>query len=104
MAISTNALLAWAPVVRVDPIAEPESFTLPGANGRPLAGLMTFLPKLSICLAKKWYSGADLFGATQISAVCLESSFHFATTPSWGICMTLWAYLGFSPSGSNVQF
>jgi hypothetical protein len=38
MAISTNALLAWAPtVVRVDPVQEPESFYFAGANGRPLA-------------------------------------------------------------------
>jgi hypothetical protein len=43
MAISTNALLAWACGRSRRPSAEPRVFYFAGANGRPLAGLMTFL-------------------------------------------------------------
>jgi hypothetical protein len=89
MAISTNALLAWAPGRSRRPSTNPSLFT---SLVRMDARWRTHDVPCRSCRFTSPKSGSYLriySALLKPSAVCLESSFHFATTPSWGICMTL---------------
>jgi hypothetical protein len=73
--------------------------TLRWCEWTPLAGLMTFLAEAVDLPCRKSGIRVDLFGASNPSVVCSESSSVLSHT-AWGICMTLSmvTYLGILPA------
>jgi hypothetical protein len=102
IAITTNALLAWAPtVVRVDPVTGARVFLLRWCEWVPLAGLLTFLAEAVDLPRRKSGIRVRIYSALLQSISCLFGIiFPFCQSSLvWGICMTLSmvTYLGIFP-------
>jgi signal transduction histidine kinase len=102
IAISTNALLAWAPtVVRVDPITGARVFLLRWCEWAPLAGLLTFLAEAVDLPRRKSGIRVRIYSAL-LQAISTTSGIIFPFCPNpiaWGICMigSMVAYIGIFP-------